>query len=386
MASGTKHFLYNRREDWEDMGLIQGLSAGDGGLCLEKAGEGTYISRSLDTLENGTVWHRLRLESTLPDNARLELFVYCSDEDTAPFPGESRQKLDDWLEKADGKAREEFFRRYGQKSWDDPQDLTLYGLQGRYLWFCLFFHSYDGEAMQVHSIKLEFPRIAFIDYLPQVYRGADSRDSFLARFLSLFQSIYVDLEEDIDQMPARCDPAVTSPEFLRFLGEMLAVPQQGLWPEGKLRSLLKQAAGLYRIKGTRRALEQVVELYTGYAPRIVEQFEPASQPIWRQDQEALERLYGKRRQTFTVLMPGKAGGPEEYARLYQIIQSFKPVDAVCNLVFMNDELILGQHCYLGMNSILGRSRGLVLDGGAVPSAPYLAQSATGGRTNEQSAI
>ena len=71
MASGTKHFLYNRREDWEDMGLIQGLSAGDGGLCLEKAREGTYISRSLDTLENGTVWHRLRLESTLPDNARL---------------------------------------------------------------------------------------------------------------------------------------------------------------------------------------------------------------------------------------------------------------------------------------------------------------------------
>ena len=55
MASGTKHFLYNRREDWEDMGFIQGLSAGDGGLCLEKAREGTYISRSLDTLEKGTV-------------------------------------------------------------------------------------------------------------------------------------------------------------------------------------------------------------------------------------------------------------------------------------------------------------------------------------------
>ena len=244
MASGTKHFLYNRREDWEDMGFIQGLSVGDGGLYLGNAREGTYISRSLDTLEKGTVWHRLRLESTLPDNARLELFVYCSDEDTVPFLGGSREKLDDWLEKADGKTREEFFHRYGQKNWDDPMDLTLYGLQGRYLWFCLFFHSYDGEAMQVHGIKLEFPRIAFIDYLPQVYRGADSRDSFLARFLSLFQSIYVDLEEDIDQMPARCDPAVTSPEFLRFLGEMLAVPQQGLWPEEKLRSLLKQAAGL----------------------------------------------------------------------------------------------------------------------------------------------
>ena len=78
------------------MGFIQGLSARDGGLYLGNAREGTYISRSLDTLEKGTVWHRLRLESTLPDNARLELFVYCSDEDTVPWAGAGKSWMTGW--------------------------------------------------------------------------------------------------------------------------------------------------------------------------------------------------------------------------------------------------------------------------------------------------
>ena len=58
------------------------------------------------------------------------------------------------------------------------------------------------------------------------------------------------------------------------------------------------------------------------------------------------------------------------------------MDAVCNLVLMNSEIILGQHCYLGMNSRIGRSRGLVLDGASVSSAPYLAEYRTGGTSDE----
>ena len=34
MASGTKHFLYNRPEDWRDLGLADGLRAEERGLRL----------------------------------------------------------------------------------------------------------------------------------------------------------------------------------------------------------------------------------------------------------------------------------------------------------------------------------------------------------------
>ena len=389
MASGTKHFMFNRQEDWLDMGLSQGLTVRETGLVLSGTEKGGYTSLALDTMEAETVWHRLRLTASIPENGQLELYLYCSDHNRPPQPlsGAEDVTLDDWLTAASPGEREQFFARWGQGPFADPQDLPLYGFSGRFLWFCLVFHSYDREELAVESIRLEFPRTAFIDYLPQVYRGADSVNSFLARFLSVFQSLYVDLEDHIDQMPTRCDPAVAPPEFLRWLADILAVSDQYLWSEERLRQFLQSAVGFYRIKGTRAALGQVIAFYTGETPLIIEQFEPASQPIWRQDGGTLRRLYGSNRYTVTVLLPGRGRSQDDYAKLYKIIETFKPVDAVCNLVFMNDEIILGQHCYLGMNSKIGRSRGLVLNGAAAASAPYLTEFVTGGtKTDEQSAV
>ena len=388
MASGTKHFLFNRAEDWLDMGLPEGLTVGEEGLALSGEGRGSYVSLALDTREAGTVWHRLRLSSAVPGNARLRLYLYCSDDSRVPPPWGPAEdmELDEWLAGATADRRVEFFKRCAQHACDAPWDLTLYAFSGRYLWFCLTFANYGREVMSVRDIRLEFPRVAFIDYLPQVYRGADSVNSFLARFLSVFQSPYVDLEDHMDQMPVRCDPAVAPPEFLRWLAESLAVPAQDLWQEERLRAFLRHAVELYRIKGTREALRQVIALYTGQEPLIVEQFQPASCPIWRRDGAALRRLYGTSRHTVTVLMQGAGWAPDDYAKLWKVIGAFTPVDAVCNLVFLNDEIILGQHCYLGMNSRIGRSRGLVLDGAAVSSAPYLDEYRTGGTTDEQSAV
>ena len=390
MASGTKHFLYNQREDWLRQGWMEGLTLREDGLVLAGDGRGSYTSMALDTTTPETVWHRLRLVSHVPANAQLRLYLYCSDESGVPPPfrpeGREDTGLDDWLASAPAPRREEFFRVCAQQVYDDPTDLTLYGCKGRCLWFCLTFANYDREEMRLESIRLEFPRIAFIDYLPQVYRGADSVNSFLARFISVFQSPYVDLEDDMDQMPVRCDPAVAPPEFLQWLAESLAVSDRHLWSEERLRVFLKNAVRLYRIKGTRAALREVIELYTGQTPWIIEQFEPASCQIWRRDTAALRRLYGESRYTVTVLMPGAQRDADDYAKLWKIIAAFKPVDAICNLVFVNDEIILGQHCYLGMNSRIGRSRGLVLDGTSVPSAPYLAEFVTGGTSDEQSAV
>ncbi len=388
MASGTKHFLYNRPEDWWDMGIPDGLTIEESGLVLMGADKGIYTSLALDTTEKETVWHRLRLTASLPQNGQLELYLYSSDSNRPPQPlnGPGDSTLDGWLTAASSQEREQFFSRWGKGPFNDPRDLPLYGFCGRFLWFCLVFRSYGGEKLTVESIRLEFPRTAFIDYLPQVYRGADSTNSFLARFLSVFQSLYVDLEDDIDQMPARCDPAVAPPEFLHWLADLLAVSDPYLWSEERLRLFLRNAVKFYRIKGTRAALSQVIAFYTGETPRIIEQFEPSSCPVWRRDSGTLKRLYGASRYTVTILMSGAGRDQDDYAKLYRIIEKFKPVDAVCNLVFMNDAILLGQHCYLGINSRIGKSGGLVLNGAAPSSAPYLTESMTGGRSDEQSAI
>ncbi len=377
MAAGTKHFLFNRPDDWLDQGIADGLAAEAEGLVLRGAGKGVYTSFALDTLEKETVWHRLRLEGDSPGNTALRLYVYCSDDERLPpafATGQGERTLDSWLADPAVAAdeRERFFSQCAQGLHDDPRDLTLYGYQGRYLWFCLIFLSYDGAEPAVRSLRLEFPRTAFIDYLPQVYRGTDSVNSFLARFISVFQSLYVDLEDDIDLAPTRFDPAVAPPEFLRWLADGLAVSDCFLWTEDRLRLLLKNAVRLYRIKGTRPALEEIIQLYTGRTPLIIEQFETAESEQWKADGETLRRLYGSRH-TFTVLMPQGGCSPDDYAKVYRVIDKFKPVDAVCNLVYLESAMILGRHCYLGVNSRISRSEELVLDAAAAPGAPYLTE-------------
>ncbi len=383
MASGTRHFMFDRPDDWICQGMTDGLLALPDGLTLRDGGKGIYTSFALDTQESETVWHRMRMSVRTPGNASVRLLLYCSDSSLVPPDGELPRALglDDWLQSPDISPadRERFFLTHAQQSCEGEEDALLYGLKGRYLWVCLIFLSFAGQAVSVRSLKLEFPRTAFIDYLPQVYRGADSVNSFLARFISVFQSIYVDLEDHMDLAPVRFDPAAAPPEFLHWLAEWLAVSDSFLWSEGQLRRLLCRAVRLYRWKGTRAALCEVVELYTGHRPWIVEQFEAADCELWQLDKETLQPLFGNSSSCFTLLLPPGDYDADSCAKLLKIVEQFKPIDAVCSLVILEDAILLGQHCYLGVNSRLADSGALVLGGGPARSgAPYLARSRTGG--------
>lgn len=384
MASGTRHFMFNRPDDWTGQGRLDGLEPLPDGLVLKDGGgKGMYTSFALDTLEGETVWHRMRMSASIPGNASLRLLLYCSDSRLVPpdrgLPGEL--ELDSWLARSDTTPadRESFFLACAQQVCEGQEDALLYGLKGRYLWVCLILLNYGGQELSVRSLKLEFPRIAFIDYLPQVYRGADSVNSFLARFLGVFQSVYVDLEDDMDLAPVRFDPAVAPPEFLRWLAEGLAVSDSFLWSEEQLRELLRRVVRLYRWKGTRAALCEVVELYTGHRPWVVEQFEVAGRELWRRERETLRLLYGEDDSSFTLLLPPGEYDADSCAKLLKIIEQFKPIDSLCKLVILEDTIQLGRHCYLGVNSRIGGSEALVLETGAVRSgAPRLTRSPTGG--------
>lgn len=383
MASGTKHFMFNRPDDWTGQGTADGLEALPEGLALRDGGKGVYTSFALDTLENETAWHRMRMSARVPGNASLRLLFYCSDSRLVP-PNRGLPRnleLDDWLGSPETTPgdRENFFQTCAQQVCEGQEDALLYGLKGRYLWVCLILLNYGHQELSVQSLRLEFPRTAFIDYLPQVYRGADSVNSFLARFLSVFQSVYVDLEDHMDLAPVRFDPAAAPPEFLRWLAEGLAVSDSFLWSEEQLRQLLRRVVRLYRWKGTRTALCEVVELYTGHRPWVVEQFEAAGCELWQRERETLRPLYGDDGCSFTLLLPPGRYDGDSCAKLLKIIEQFKPIDALCNLVILEDAIALGRHCYLGVNSRIGGSEALVLENGAGRSnAPYLTQSPTGG--------
>ena len=44
----------------------------------------------------------------------------------------------------------------------------------------------------------------------------------------------------------------------------------------------------------------------------------------------------------------------------------KPIDSICNLVILNNEIYLDHHCYLGINTYAAKSENIVLDNDSGP--------------------
>ncbi len=116
------------------------------------------------------------------------------------------------------------------------------------------------------AVRASFPPSTYLDYLPAPYQG----DEFMGRFLLIFESILGPIERTIDQLASYFDPALTPVELLPWLASWVGVELDERWPEAAQRALVAAAAGLFRLRGTRRALREHLQLYTGSRPLIVE--------------------------------------------------------------------------------------------------------------------
>ena len=142
MASGAICFILNRESDWKDKSVLKNLEFENDNLVFKsRNGEnGVYISKSFDSLQRGTVWHRLRLDVSLPSSASYKLKVYASDTPEILVPsGRASKRLkvdineyirDDSI--AVGR-KIDTFDLIGGKSFESPTDILLGGCKGRYL-------------------------------------------------------------------------------------------------------------------------------------------------------------------------------------------------------------------------------------------------------------
>jgi len=105
-----------------------------------------------------------------------------------------------------------------------------------------------------------------LTYLPSIY--AD--DPFLGQFLSIFDSIWLPLERQLDTLWAYCDPCLTPREFLPWLSTWVDLVLDENWPEDRRRALIRNAAELYRRRGTKGALRDYLKIYMNSEPEIVE--------------------------------------------------------------------------------------------------------------------
>jgi phage tail-like protein len=106
----------------------------------------------------------------------------------------------------------------------------------------------------------------YVRHLPAIYQ----EDELMGRFLMLFESFWGPIEQQIGHLACYFDPRMTPPEFLPWLASWINLVLDESWPEERRRLLLRSAASLYRKRGTRRGLEEYLEIYTGGKAQIVE--------------------------------------------------------------------------------------------------------------------
>ncbi len=88
-----------------------------------------------------------------------------------------------------------------------------------------------------------------------------SEDDFISRLCDAFDEVLAPVVEALDTLETLLDPWVCPPDFLPWLGRFVALANRTAWPEPAWRRLVAEAMDLYRARGTRKALQRVLELY-----------------------------------------------------------------------------------------------------------------------------
>jgi phage tail-like protein len=207
------------------------------------------------------------------------------------------------------------------------------------------------------------PRVSWMDYLPAVYRNADSKSAFLERYLALFQTLYEDLNRQIGSSALLFDPCAGPADFLRWTASWFGERDLSIWPEEKLRRFLPQAVELYRRRGTARSILDLLELYTGERPFLVENAKLKRFRGAGEFHSIYAPLYGENSWEFTVLIREKyLRSPGERGALLKLIEEMKPAQTSVRLVALRPCIFAGQYSYLGVNSVLSRYKPLAIDG------------------------
>jgi hypothetical protein len=126
-----------------------------------------------------------------------------------------------------------------------------------------------------------------------------------------------------------------------------------VWEESKLRYLISDMVDIFKSKGTKNSIIKMVEKYTGYRPILIEKFKITNNKFYKIEQQLVDSLFGQNDFFFTVIMnENEIKKSDDYANVLNIIKNNAPINAICNLVVLTNNILLGHHCYIGLNSYI----------------------------------
>lgn len=290
-------------------------------------GDGWYFSELIDSGVRQNNWSRAELFTELFPNTSVAATFYAADSKQTDglFISEI---LDDGELLPEEKT--ELLKSCAKNVFVNTRDIMFRDLRGRYIWFSIRCRGNGKDTPCVSAVKITRDRFDWTAFLPEIYSGEDG--DFTRRFLSIFQRIYERLNEKIRDLPLKFDIRKTDRDMLGTMAHWIGLRCADSFDDERLRLLLTTASGLRSRIGTADMLEDIVGLYTGVRPIILEGCDAADEAqaisAWETGRCPRSAF------SFAVLLPNYAVGAEnEHKTLLKLINEYKPAHMSFRLIF-----------------------------------------------------
>lgn len=217
------------------------------------ARESAWYSKPLDSGLYRCQWHRIELDlADLPAGTWVEVATSTSDQShrkASRIPGH----LWDKVPRFTGPLQREL--PLGQRD-SRREEFLVQSPAGQFLNLRIRMGSHparnDNDATSkqhggyvtpiVAGLRIHYPRQSYVEYLPAVYADDKESRSFLERFLSIFQTDWDRIEQQIEDIADLFDPATVPREaFLDYLANWLGITVEGSWELMDKRRLVSEA-------------------------------------------------------------------------------------------------------------------------------------------------
>ena len=343
--------VFRCAEQWIGGLFYQIEPYGDGlRLDRDKAATGVYCMKAVDSGERGFRWDRVVVEADLPPDTALRVYAYAAD----------HRQWGDWddlddslhaLGKDPTAAINRIFGPPAARSGDFYLQCT-----GRYLWLAFELTTTGMDSPVIHVLRLWMNADHMVDYLPAIYR----EQAFTRRFLSIFNSMYADMERCVDNLPGQMDYEYAEGEMLRCLADWVCAdrfdsPEQ---LRQRIRTALPDYENLYTVEGVRRSVRRL----TGREPILIEHAQVSPNRPDCTDPTLYRRLYGDDPYRFFVLLPEDTFANQSQREQFQReMEGLIPAGMQMQMIQLKQCIQLDWHTYLGVNSRVGSYMSAAID-------------------------
>lgn len=314
-----------------------------------------FFLRGIDGDEKGGSWGRLYFDIQNTEN--MIYCIYALATDFRDHAAEGVEDLDIYLSDGSVEVPDKIglLKRLGAKRFVGNNDCLLYDLAGRYLYVAI--EAMGEGGLCISGLTADNTGDNFMDTYPEIYR---ERNSFFHRYISIFSSIYNDFDNDIGRLPSLLDLDTCPEENLIIYGGWMGIDLKGGFLEiDVLRDLVKEAYSLNRMKGTKQAIERILEIILREKAIVIEHNQVRG-GIRQDEAEIPERF--KTRGLYDVTILVKRHLTEELRhQIFFIVDQFKPVRTRINITQLDETPTTDSNTYLDINTMLPKESGAVLD-------------------------